>query len=136
MKLGRTQHNPELFKYGFLILLSSIIIPPLLLATQIEFLIDGFMRLVKEYPILHLFFWGISSIIMVLIFHQFMKDNPVLASFNKTSADAISVFMGLTASAFSYLFFIIFIGSTSAALAALLFSILVVFIVIGAALKD
>jgi len=134
MKLGHTQHNPKLFNYGFLILLSSIIMPPLFLATQIGFLIDGFMRLVKEYPILHPFFWGVTSIIMVLIFRQFMKD--ILASFDKTSADAISVFMGLTASAFGYLFFIIFIGSTSAALAALLFSIMVVFIVIGAALKD
>ncbi len=136
LRLGRILSNQKLFKYGSVLLFSSVIIPPLLLATQIEFLIDGFIVLVNDYPILHLFFWMACSIFFIPLFVEFLKDMPEFHDLGETSVKVICVIMGLTASTFGYLFFVFLISTTSAVIASLLLSLFVVLIVFEAALKS
>lgn len=133
LRIGRIQRNLKLIKYGSVLLFSSVTIPPVLLTSQISLLIDIFISLVKDYPILHLLFWFVSFIIILMILHEFMK--PLGDVFNRTPLNLICVCMALAASSFGYFFFVTFICTTSAALSALLLSVFLALLVFGAAAK-
>lgn len=134
LRLGFIMRNTRLLVIGFVILLSSIIIPPLFLSSQIEFLINSLALLVGKYPILHLLFWTVTSIIIVPLFVDVIKEAEMLTS--KEAERVIGIGMGLMASTSGYIFSIIFISIASATIAALLLSIFVASIISTKALAD
>jgi hypothetical protein len=131
LRLGCIYNNRRLISYGVLTIIFSIIVPPLVLATAIEFLLESFLNLAYKYPILHLLFFILISGVCIYAFYDSAKG----ILYSETADKVVSVCMGLTAAAFGYAFFLIFIGIAGATIVTLVLSFFVALIVSGIALK-
>jgi len=133
LTMGLVFYRRYYFLTGLILLITATIIPPFLFTQVIEFLFMNLMKILNQYPILHLLFFGFIAIIMVRLFYDFVPEKIIES---KISQKVIAICLGLMAAFYGYYFFLIFISIGSSGIATLILSIIISIFILHLSFKS